>query len=220
MKPACLIVLVFGFACPLARSAQAGAPPATQPPGSRDFSHMQVIELANGPNVIDINGDGHKDLVFNAHRSNFNAHDFEHITFYMQASVAAGGADATTSEKPLWHVVPFFTAQAPEFVAFDTVEGADCWLRDMVLLRNPEGSITAVVANRDMGSSYADKARVTFSIYRVAHNANGQAGAPPIYFQRVDRFPGKSLYCDVDHAMVAELGVKLLPRPEDNGIDH
>lgn len=71
-----------------------------------------------------------------------------------------------------------------------------------------------------MGSSYADKARVTFSIYRVAHNANGQAGAPPIYFQRVDRFPGKSLYCDVDHAMVAELGVKLLPRPEDNGIDH
>jgi hypothetical protein len=218
MKLACLLALVLAF--PLAHSTQPDGHATAQPSDPRDFSHMSAIEMANGPNAIDIDGDGHKDLVFSAHRSNFNAHDFEHITFYMQDSAATSAAGATALEKPLWNVVPFFTAQAPEFVAFDTVEGADCRLRDMVLLRNPEGSVTVILADRDMGSSYADKALVTFSIYRVAHNAEGLPGAPPVYFKRVDHFRGRSLHCDVGHAMAAELGVKFPTRLESNGIDH
>ncbi|HWU77168.1 MAG TPA: hypothetical protein VN043_11755 [Rhodanobacter sp.] len=214
MKFSWLVVLA--LACPLARSAQ----PTVQLSNVRDFSHLQVIEVANGPNRIDIDGDGRKDLVFSAHRSNFNAHDFEHLTFYMQDHAGAVEARATSPEKPLWNVVPFFTSKGPEFVAFDTIEGADCWLRDMVLLRDSGGSVTAVVADREMGTSYAAKAHMLLSVYQLMHNPEGLVGSPPVYFQRIDHFSSKNPYCDADHAIAAELGVKF-PHPlDDNGIDH
>lgn len=202
--------------CPLARSTQTPVRLAN----ARNFSHMQVIDVANGPNAVDINGDGRKDLVFSAHRENFNAHDFEHITFYMQDHHDSSEAGAAAPESPLWQVVPFFTKDGPEFVAFDTIEGADCWLREMVLLRNPDRTVTVIVADRDMGTSYVDKARMTFSVYRIAHNTDGLAGSPQIYFQRTDHFRSKKLYCDADHAIAAELGVEFKPQLVDNGIDH
>ena len=205
-------LVAFAALCPLARSAQTTARPSS----ARNFSHMQVIDIANGPNAIDIDGDGRNDLVFSAHRSNFNAHDFEHITFYMQDHYDSNEAP----EKSLWEVVPFFTQDGPEYVAFDTVEGADCRLRDLVLLRSPGGAVSVVVADRDMGASYADKARMTFSIYRVARNADGEPGSPKVYFERIDHFRSKNLYCDADHAIAAELGMKFKPPLEDNGIDH
>ena len=209
-------IVAFALACPLARSAQTTA----QPSSARNFNHLQVIDIANGPNAIDIDGDGRKDLVFSAHRSNFNAHDFEHITFYTQEHVDPGETDGTVQEKSAWNVVPFFTKDVPEYVAFDTIEGADCWLRDMVLLRNPDGSVTAVAADRKMGTFHWRQPRMTFSIYRVAHNTDGVPGSPPVYFQRVDHFQSRNLYCDADHAIAAELGVKFGHPLEDNGIDH
>ena len=209
-------IVAFALVCPLALWAQT----PVQPSHGRNFSHLQVIDIANGPNAIDIDGDGRKDLVFNAHRSNFNAHAFEHITFYLQDHVEAGETDGTVQEKSMWNVVPFFTRKVPEYVAFDTIEGADCWLRDMVLLRNSEGSVTVITADRALGTSYADKARMTFSIYRVAHNTDGVPGSPPVYFQRVDQFQSRNLYCDANYAIAAELGVKFRHPLEDNGIDH
>lgn len=204
------------LACPAAQAAQTTAPA----PSARDFSHAQVIPITNGPNAIDIDGDGRNDLVFDAHRDNFNAHSFEHITFYLQVAPDTGKTGASAAKTSGWNVVPFFSKEGPQFVAFDTVEGADCWLRDMVLLRNLDGSVTMIVADRDMGTSYADKAHMNFSIYRVAYNKEGLAGSPPVYFQRTDHFQGKHLYCDADHAIAAELGVKFKPGLEDNGIDH
>ncbi len=56
-----------------------------RPAGNADkmpLIEMQLIEIGNGPNVIDI--DGRNGLVFQAHRENYNAHSFDIVTFYRQ----------------------------------------------------------------------------------------------------------------------------------------
>lgn len=57
---------------------QVAQPDSTTTPS---FAGMRVLPLRNGPNRLDLDGDGRFDEVFVGRRENFNAHDFSVYTF-------------------------------------------------------------------------------------------------------------------------------------------
>jgi Carbapenem resistance protein CarG-like len=171
----------------------------------RSFSTWTTVPLRDGPNNIDIDGDGRPDVVFLALRDNFNAHSYHVVTFYRRGS----------TDNPAWQVVPFEDGLGVKSQldgdAFRTHNGADCQLRGIALLRQPASTrepITVVVGERDFGQSYADTARVTFVVYRIVRNDAGTPGWPAVYFQPDRTIEAKSKYCDVNDAFATELGIR------------
>src|SRR5438034_224014 len=147
---------------------------------------MTVLAIVNGPNEIDLDGDGRKDLVFSARRKNFNAHAYSHITFYR----ATGGTN------PRWELVPFFDRKdVPTVDSFRTVEGADCILRDLRVLRpssRPDAPVIVVTGEREPGQSFADSV----------------PGTPEVFFRAVRTIDSTAKHCDIGEAFAAELGLR------------
>jgi len=170
------------------------------PQGAQAFSGWTSILLKNGPNELDIDGDGRQDLVFVAWRDNYNAHGYGLVTFYRRGP----------SEELTWELVPFFDAKPQGEDSFHTVHGADCQLRGIAVARrtsSPSEPITVVVGDRDFGRSFDDSASVTFIVYRVEKNADGTPGRPPVYLEAERTITSRSKYCDVNEAFAAELGI-------------
>jgi hypothetical protein len=188
----------FGLAYVLALGIHGDAWRAQAP---QSFSTWAVLRLRNGPNAIDIDGDGRTDLVFVAWRETANAHAYEHVAFYR-----------STVDEQKWQVVPFGTSGQADSDVFRTHMGADCQLRGIAIVRRPAQNrqpVTAIVAERDFGQSYADTASVKFTIYRLAHNDDGSPGLAPVYFQRDRTIEARSKYCDVNEAFASELGIHI-----------
>lgn len=181
-----------------------GEPWSAQPPQA--FSNWSLIPLRNGPNEIDIDGDGHQDLVFVAWRDNANAHGYEFVNFYHSGN----------TDDAKWQVVPFEGLAEglngrPLDDSFRTHQGADCVLRAIAVVRKPatREPVTVVVGERDFGQSYADSAGVKFVVYRIVRNDNGTPGWPALYFQRDTTIEAKSKHCDVNEAFSSELGIRI-----------
>ena len=190
--------------------AAAGCRTQRIPPGPPEdvvargpFAGMLVVRLRNGANDVDLDGDGGLDLVFSAWRENYNAHGYTTTRFYWQKRDSVPG--------PRWQLVPFFDAKGgPEKDGFSTLEGADCILSDLRLLRPGSSagkSALVVAATRDAGSSYVDSAAVTFTVYTLERNDRGEAGWPARRLQLTRTFRARDRYCDVGEAFVRELAI-------------
>ena len=44
---------------------------------------VEIIQIKNGTNYIDLNGDGRKDMVISGHRSHITTHRFQAYTIYI-----------------------------------------------------------------------------------------------------------------------------------------
>jgi hypothetical protein len=180
-----------------------GAAPQTARCQSRARSASSAaIVLHAGRNAIDLFGTGKPGAIDVADRENYNAHGHHIAVFQVRAPRYAG--DSTSADE--WQVVPFFasdTAVGEE--VFDTVEGADCILRDLRVVRGTPGRpVTVVIAERALGRSYADSAPVEFQFYDLRTNASGVVGHPSYYFMRTRVVKATRSYCDVDDAFDRE----------------
>src|SRR5262249_1050980 len=170
-------------------------------PGAQAFSGWSSIRLANGPNELDIDGDGRPDLVFVAWLDNGNPHGYDLVTFYRRGP----GPDTT------WELVPFFDTKPAGEDSFRTVHGADCQLRGIAVARRSSSArepITVIVGDREFGRSFADSAGVTFVVYNLAKNPDSTPGLPPVYFKAERTITSKSKYCGLYEAYAAELGIR------------
>jgi carbapenem resistance CarG-like protein len=171
-----------------------------QAPSPSEIRSMAVVPLRNGPNQVDLDGDGRMDLVFVAWRENFNAHGFRYVTFYR-----------STRDTPAWNLVPFFKQdERADFTSFQSYHGADCTLRDIRLLRPRAVSAAptvAVVAERQFGESFDAQEVVTFTVYRAARNREEVPGSPAFSFRAAGTIVSKAAYCDVGEAFASELGI-------------
>ena len=179
------------------------APQATRCQSHATTDKSAVIQLHGGRNAVDILGTGRSGTIDVADRENYNAHGHHIAVFQVRAPRYAN--DPRSADE--WQVVPFFdsdTAAAEEI--FHTVEGADCTLRDLRVLRGtPRRPVTVVITERALGRSYADSAAVQFQFYELRTNAAGIVGYPSYYFERTRVVEAKRAYCDVDDAFDREL---------------
>jgi len=154
----------------------------------------QVLKLANGATMIDLNGVKLQAML--AHRENYNAHSFD-IFSLMVKDVVLDGQAAT------WQAVTFFDGDKERY-QLTSGGGADCLLHDFRLLKLGK-SLTIVQADRELTGSYADKDKVVFSFYELRKNTQYDVGRPLYYFVRTKTQPAKQTYCDVGDAFSAEL---------------
>lgn len=166
---------------------------------SRPFAGWVIVPLVNGPNQVDLDGDGRPDEVIVARRENGNAHDFSVFTF-LAHSVSA------YSDTVQWNLLPFFDGRGQELDALATTEGADCLLGTVWLVRESgrAGNALGVLdGDREVGESYAAPAPVRFTLYRLFVNDSGAIGSPRLSFRVQRTFRAPKPYCDVRNAAAA-----------------
>jgi hypothetical protein len=161
---------------------------------------LTVIPVDNGVNTLTLLGE--PAMVVRAWRENYNAHGFDVVSFYVR--------DKASGEKAYWNVVPVF-AQASRDALSERLEitvggGADCVLHDFRLLHsNDDKRVMLVVAQRDMGDSFADPATVHFTWYDLAKNEDEAPGEPWLSFRQTRVTQATKSYCDVEEAFDKEL---------------
>jgi len=154
----------------------------------------RVVKLVNGSTMMNLNGLKLQAML--AHRENYNAHSFDILSLMIKDAVIAGGA-AT------WQAVTFFDGDKERY-QLTSGGGADCLLHDFRLLKQGK-SLIIVQADRELGDSFADKAKVTFSFYELRKNAQHDVGRPLFYFERTRTQEARQTYCDVGDAFSVEL---------------
>jgi len=184
--------------------------PLATPARPRTGSHSaattsSVIRLHDGRNTIDLLGTGDSGVVDVADRENFNAHGSHVAIFQLRAHTIPRDLSSAVE----WQVLPFFGGIADSVTGtevFRTVEGADCTLRDLRIVRsNPKQPVEIVVAERELGASFADPAPVEFHYYELRTNTDGVVGWPAYYFAHTRVVRARQRYCDVDDAFDREL---------------
>jgi hypothetical protein len=162
-----------------------------------DLHDYEVVKLHRGTNDVDLGVAGQHATVVVGHRANWNAHSFDVTTLYLSSGLPVAGLD----------IVGVWDDQK-ESLYLTTSGGADCLLHDFRLLRSIRGAPPAlVVADRQLGESFAANASVTFRFYTLMHNVAGLPGEPTFYFKLVETRRARSAYCDVGAALHDELGL-------------
>lgn len=179
------------------------SPQATRCQPHARANSSAVITLHAGKNAVDLLGTGKPGAIDVADRENYNAHGHHLALFQVRAPRYAD--DPKSADE--WQIVPFFasdTSVAEEI--FHTVEGADCIVRDLRILRGTPGRpVTVVIAERELGRSYADSEAVHFQFYELRTNTSGVVGYPSYFFERTRVVEATRTYCDVDDAFDREL---------------
>jgi hypothetical protein len=161
---------------------------------------LKVVPVDNGVNTLTLLGE--PAMAVRAWRENYNAHGFDVVSFYVR--------DKAAGEKAFWNLVPVF-GQAGKGELSERLEitiggGADCVLHDFRLLRSDDDKrVMLVVAQRDMGDSFADPAAVHFTWYDLAKNDDEAPGEPWLSFRQTRVTQATKPYCDVEEAFDKEL---------------
>jgi hypothetical protein len=165
-----------------------------------DQSKHDVVKIGNGITQVDFTGEGVQDFVVSGHRENYNAHSFDVVSFYVPVQ-----DDAGTSKQ--WNIVPVMT-KGSEKEQVDVSGGADCVLHDFRLLAgHGKEAATLILADRDLGESFASAAKVTFTYYSLVRNPDGSPGSPTYAFEQSRVVNAKHAYCDIEEAFDRELGL-------------
>jgi len=168
----------------------------------------RVIPLSNGLNVLSLTAAPMPAQAFLAHRDNANAHGFDVLTIYIEAPTWPGS-------KPQWQLVPVFDARDEkrqgvprgEHLTLNVSGGADCLLHDVRLLApTANADATLILADRELGDSFASPAPVTFRFFELKKNSEGMPGRPVYYFEFAQERQAAKAYCDVGDALQAEIG--------------
>lgn len=164
-----------------------------------DAARSPVVRISFGVTKVDLTGKGNPAMTVLAHRENFNAHSFDVLSLYI--------GEPTGKGQPQWHIVPVQDKGKETFVV-TAGGGADCLLHDFRLLAAARKSpARLVLADRELGESYANAAQVNFKFYELRKNTEGDPGTPLYYFELVRTQKAKQRYCDVGEAFAKELGL-------------
>lgn len=168
--------------------------------GVAHAANVAPLPLHAGSNTFKLGKSGETVIAMLGRRENFNAHSFDVLTLYIKPAPAQG--DDTD-----WQFVSIFE-HGKEALTLSSSGGADCLLHDFRLLKDPaHGGLSLVVAERELGASYADDAPVTFKFYQFKRNTEGDVGMPMFYFELTDSRQAKKPYCDVGTAFAKELNI-------------
>lgn len=191
------------LASPLSAQAQSPLP---------KLDPNDMVPLVHGPNWVDLDGDGHKDLVMKSRYSapSPSPHSFSVYSFnvFTDEDVGVGNQDIH------WYVVSFPDLAPPVGrLELTTNQGMHCLTRDIrLLVRHQEGTpSTAMIvqAERRVAGSYADPETVTFTTYWLEKSSSKSPNE--FAFVMVSRKDSKLRYCSVTEAFQKELG---LPNPD------
>lgn len=147
------------------------------------------LEVAYGPNRVDINADGVPDLIVRTRWDVVSAHSAD--MYLIAVAHQPDGYDVVGTE-------------TDNTTMLATSEGADCVLSGYVFRLNSKKMLEVDYYKREMGESYSDSRPVTVTTYQLANREQvdlGGIGLTPYYLKKVHERVTKERYCDVRELM-------------------
>jgi len=168
------------------------------------FPKAEVVELKNGVNSIDLDGDGVLDMVIRARQHALGAG--RHLDTYIFL------VKVDTGERWEWNLIgldkPSFGGYSYDFDAYGDDE---CMSRDLRLLSNGDdrrNRFTLISAIRELGRHQYDDDRVRFYLYELVDtNTMKLLDFPQYEFFLKQVITTERKYCDVGRAFLEELGI-------------
>jgi len=164
-----------------------------------DSVKSKIVFLTNGINSVDLNGDGIKDLAISGFRNNSTAHVFNYYTFYIYDK------NYKSNNSPPWCIVEIEdnkkNPDKTDNYCIWTNEGADGILTDAALVRDENGKLWLLLANREFGESYADPGKVTFTYYSLDYYKTENRFIYKVKSKKISN----NNYVDVREAINAEI---------------
>ncbi|CAA7626540.1 hypothetical protein [Magnetospirillum sp. UT-4] len=178
------------------------------------FNPKAMVPLVHGPNWIDLDGDGRKDLVMKSRWEINGPHSASVYSVHRRLVPN----DPFRYEGPDWHLVPFIDGRPghPHGVeSIVTHEGADCILRDIRLFAHGKGAKTetlVIIAERDAGEGFWEERPFRFRVFKWLRAKDvGEDEAQNfvgIAFRLVGEVTSKKAYCGANEAFKNEFGVE------------
>jgi len=208
-----LISQFFAIACFCALGASSAIAEDAANVAVPKFDPKDMVPLVNGPNWVDLDGDGKKDLVMKSRLEAGTAHDFSIYSFHFHNPDGNG-----VEHFNAWQVIPFIKPldhKRPygEYQLY-TNEGADCVLSDIRLIVNRSKQHTktyAIFAERENTLGYAEDENFTFYIYRLVREPEVRSFQIILSFKLIKTISPTTKYCGSNEAFLAEFG---LPNPD------
>jgi hypothetical protein len=189
------------------------------------YSPADMVMLPYGPNWIDLDGDGHRDLVMKS-RIELpinNMHSAAIYTFHMyhhlvEKDLPEGGRDEDHPYPQLvqwsdWYPIPLLGRGEWGGGDFDITShqslSVGCILRDIRLLVHhnhkgkPKSDSYIILAERNFGKSYADVQPVTFTVYKLMREDS--RAMTEFAFIPIATINSAANYCTVVKAFQTEL---------------
>jgi hypothetical protein len=180
------------------------------------FDPKDMVPLAHGPNWVDLDGDGRKDLVVKSRVTINSPHSMSFYSFHIWAGehpvLPSESPFALTEPRINWYAVSFPDRSPPlgDFTV-NSYQGADCMTNDyrLVVTAGKPGQkhrdAYLIRASREPGESFADPAPVTFSIYHLERGS--MKALNEFAFIKTTEFKASKPYCSVINAFKDELGL-------------
>ena len=148
----------------------------------------RITPIHNGITHIDLNGDTKEDVIISSYVDISNSHNSKSYTFFILEH---------SGKREIWQRIVWEVKDKLQ-MDFNTLEGADCILRDFRLIRfHRRIRPILVMAEREFGQSYADKMPVKFTYFHLFKNKDHFPG--DAYWKYVPQkvIKSKKKYCDV-----------------------
>lgn len=178
-----------------------------------------LVPITHGPNWVDLDGDGRKDLVVKSRWEINGPHSASVYSIHRHL----GSNDPFRYEGPDWHLVPFIDGRRDQPHGVESIvthEGADCILRDLRLFTHgkaPKTETLAVIAERETGDGFGDERPFTFRVFKWLRakdvGDDEVQNFVGIAFRLVGEVRSKKAYCGANEAFRGEFGVS---NPESN----
>jgi hypothetical protein len=179
------------------------------------FDPKDMVPLIHGPNWVDLDGDGHLDLVMKSRFEINSPHSASIYSFHRHAQ-----EEEYFVNWPEWIIIPIINLDSKEphgSPTISTFEGADCILRDVRLVqtnRHGKGLKTfLILGERDLADGFWDIRPFKFKIYEmltVAPNEETQFYVR-VAFRVSHTLTSTEKYCGATEAFFREFG---FPNPE------
>lgn len=202
-----VVVAAVSLASPLSAWAESPLP---------KFDPKDMVPMVHGPNWVDLDGDGHKDLVMKSRVTINSPHSMSFYSFHIWAGkhpvLPTESPFALTEPQINWYAVSFPDRSPPlgDFTV-SSYQGADCMTNDYRLIvtgRKPgqkHRNAYLIRASREPGESFADPAPVTFTVYHLERGS--MKALNEFAFIKTTEFKASKSYCSVVNAFKAELGL-------------
>ncbi len=160
-------------------------------------THDSIITyLTNGITKLNLTGEPGSGVVVSARRNNgVSPHAYTNYSFFVNTTTDHGAFLSQVE------IMDTSTGKLSDILS--TYEGADCVLKDAVLVKKNNSRPSLVIATRDDGDSYADRQKVTFDYYTLRDNRDGD-WMPDYWYEFATSSRSRDLYCDVDEAIKKE----------------